>query len=281
MRITLKNNLTLNSSQLNWISDEANNVQVTAIYNFLESNTDFNDDYTQEAISFAKAAIDALMNEGEVDFANEFIKAKSFIGTPADCVLESFISSENNLFKKTSEAFTQGRSKYRIKFTTYTEPGNTIATTALPDAFGIINISYNLTNINLPSIEMASSILHETIHAELHRIKLSNNAGPNPLPAAQYNWYVQMWNIFGNGDINRAATGAEHSYMAQYFIDPIASGLREFDENTHPLENYKYFAWEGLKNRGIFNEYITQAELTNLANLAQIVTNDTHTNPCD
>lgn len=54
------------------------------------------------------------MDDGEVDFKNEIIKDPSFIGTKAECVLDELISSGNNLFRKTSEAFTNGKSKYKI-----------------------------------------------------------------------------------------------------------------------------------------------------------------------
>ncbi len=263
------------SEEANWFNSHHD--ESDSFYNYLESNNS-----SPEAINFARAATEALRNDGAVDFNNEFIKAKSFIGTLADCVLNALISSGNNLFKSTSEAFTQGKSKYRIKFTTFNNPSNlAIATTSLPDPFDVIDISFNLARINDTSINLAGQILHETIHAELHRIKLSNNAGPNPLPTAQYNWYVALWEFFENDDIGRTATSAEHTFMANYYINPIASGLREFDENTHPLENYKYFAWTGLQDYGKLNGYITQTELSNLANLSQIITNDTHTNPCD
>jgi len=263
------------SAEANWFN--SHHAEVGNFNNYLESNN-----RSPESINFARAAIEALRNDGEVDFNNEFIKDKSFIGTPADCVLNALISSGNNLFKRTSEAFTQGKSKYRLKFTTFNKPSDlAIARTPLPDSSGIINIEFNLARINQASIELATQILHEIIHAELHRIKLSNNAGPNSLPTEQYNWYVKLWEFFENDDIGRTATSAEHTFMANYYIKPIASGLREFDENTHPLKNYKYFAWTGLQNYGKLNGYITQAELNDLAVLSQIVNNDTHTNPCD
>ncbi|RPD96685.1 hypothetical protein EGM88_10015 [Aureibaculum marinum] len=69
--------------------------------------------------------------------------------------------------------------------------------------------------------------------------------------------------------------------MAKYFIDPLTLGIREFDENIHPLENYKFYAWTGLGDRGKLNGYINQGELENLAGLALIIKTYTHENPCD
>jgi hypothetical protein len=241
---------------------------------------------SEETKNFAKAAIDAWMEDGEVDFQNEIIKDPSFIGTKADCVLNTLISTNNNLFKKTSQAFTGNRSKFKIKFITYMETTDVAdARTPLPDENGIIEIRFNMAQVsNSNAIDLARIIFHETIHAELHRIKLTNNAGPNPLPQAQYNWYIEMWKYYENifeGNQNSTATASEHNYMALHQINNIAQGLRQFDQNTHPLENYKYFAWTGLEYYGEQNKYITEAELSALAHLTTIVNTDNHINPCD
>lgn len=99
---------------------------------------------------------------------------------------------------------------------------------------------------------LASTILHELIHAELHRIKLTNNEGPHALSTTKYNWYIKMWKSYENiyPTQNEVASAAEHFYMANYFINPIAEGLREYDNNSNNVENYKFFAWTGLEYYG-------------------------------
>lgn len=77
------------------------------------------------------------------------------------------------------------------------------------------------------------------------------------------------------------ATAAEHNYMANSFINPIAEGLREYDHKLHTVENYKYFAWEGLEYYGKQSHYITENELKSLANLTLNVHNDGYTSECD
>ncbi|WP_117879961.1 hypothetical protein [Aureibaculum luteum] len=271
----------LTTAQINWLHSKQSISQ--SMLDYLSANAS-NYIVSEEAKNFANAAIDALMNEGEVDFENEIIKDKSFIGTPADCVLKALISSGNNLFKKTSEAFTENKSEYRIRFTAKNIPkDNAPARTGFPGPDGIIDIVFNLAEINDTSLYLASFILHETIHAELHRIKLTNNAGPNPLPKERYTWLLQLWDLFEKTpiDIGRTATSAEHHLMAKFYVNPIASGLREFDENTHPLDNYKYWAWTGLHDYGVLMDYFTPEEDLRFANLSKIVKNDTHTNPCD
>jgi len=87
--------------------------------------------------------------------------------------------------------------------------------------------------------------------------------------------------FYKKDDMGLTTISTEHTHMSCYFINPIASGLREFDENTHPLENYKFYAWTGLQEYGIRNDFITHSELQNLSELSKTIRDDTHTNPCD
>lgn len=274
----------VNLSQRMWINDPVNSSKVNEILNFLTL-----EGRSEESKNFAKAAIDAFIVSGQVDFQNKFIKDPSFIGTKAECVLDELVKSENNIFKKTSEAFTGGRSQYRIKFTTYYDPEDlkAEARAGLPNSKGIIEIKFNLAvtaqYTNSTALSNAINILHEIIHAELHRIKLSNNAGPNPLPVEQFNTYMKFWDFFDNPSRtpDEVATLAEHYIMSEHYITPIAEGLREFDKNLHDIENYKYFAWQGLESYGKQAKLITNAELYDLAQLTEVVLNDSYNSPCD
>ncbi|EAQ47882.1 hypothetical protein [Leeuwenhoekiella blandensis] len=222
---------------------------------------------------------------GEMNWNDKIIKDSMFISTKANCVLEALISTGNNIFRKTSEAFTNGNSEYRLKFSTYNNEDDIgLARTSLPNSNGIIEIKVNLSNIaNSPALEIAATILHETIHAELHRLKFSNNSGPNSMPSAQFDWYLTMWNYYEeiNVDPNYVATAAEHNYMALYYIDPIALALKEFDGDHHTISHYKYLAWQGLQYYGKQNKYITNNELDQLLVLQNEVYNDDNTNLCD
>jgi hypothetical protein len=261
-------------------------VQIEAINHYLDDNS-----CSPEAQSFLALAIDALADndgdelpDGEVDFENEVIKDPSFIGTKADCVLKELITSGNNIFKTVSEAFTNDRSEYRLYFTVGNVQGGGVASTSLPFDDGIIRIKFSPLYVNsMSAIVTAKDILHEIIHAELHRIYINGNQGPNPLPQAQYNWYASMWEFYqyNNNGQNTVASEAEHTYMARYLIDNIASGLREFDNNAQPLLNYKGFAWEGLEDVGINASYITAANFQAFVALKSTVENDNNENNCD
>ena len=231
--------------------------------------------------------IDALITiaeGGEADFSDEILKDQSFIGTQIDCVLNALINSNNNIWKRVSEAFTPNDSEYKIKFTTYNDPNDLAnARTGIPDENGIISIEFNLSNISGGSLEIATDILHETFHAELHRIHFSNNAPPNSLPQEQFDWFEQLWNFYSqsNNTDNGTAADSEHFFIAQYLINPIAMGLQEFDSYSHPLNNYKFPAWSGLNDFGLSANYINQSELDELANLYSNVLNDNNEPPCN
>ncbi|MCH4821769.1 hypothetical protein ML462_01170 [Gramella lutea] len=243
--------------------------------------------HTTDSRNFSYSALLAVMDGGDVDFENEIIKDQSFIGIKADCVLEELINTGNNLFKRTSEAFTDNRSKYRIKFTTYNESSDSAdARTAMPDSNNVIEIRININRTGLANnsnaIDLAALILHEVNHAELHRIHLSNNSGPNPLPTAKFEWFEKLWRLYDNPlNSEPPQTTSEHYYMSRHMIDPIAYSVREYDKNLHNIENYLFFAWQGLEEYGKSSGQITQQELNDLAWLSNAVTHDSYNSPCD
>ena len=82
MRVDLIRRLQMNdSNQINWVNDDMNNQNVIDIISFLNLHKplDGNDD-TPYAINFAQSAVEALVNNGEVDFKELVI----IIDTPDD-----------------------------------------------------------------------------------------------------------------------------------------------------------------------------------------------------
>ncbi|AMC10251.1 hypothetical protein Lupro_02830 [Lutibacter profundi] len=77
MRTTLKNKLTLNSSQINWVNNSKNDKEVTNIYNFLQTqNIDGN--YAAGVTNFSKLAIDTYIDKSDFDL-NTFNNFNQFI----------------------------------------------------------------------------------------------------------------------------------------------------------------------------------------------------------
>lgn len=243
--------------------------------------------------SFVKAAIEALVNDGEVDFNNELIFTNAFIQTKAFCVIKLLSSSNNNLFKDVTSQFTSNNSKNKLRFThepiiqsNGTNNTTTVANTSPPDSFGIITIRFNsnTNSANANSLEIASTILHEAIHAELFRIVLGNNDVPEPLPQYLYDYMVGLLEYFEeNGSPDFINSSAQHSFMAYNYVEAIAKAIKNFDNNTHPLENYMSFGWEGLSQIGIATQppLVTMQEINNYYALAQIPLTDNHKLACD
>lgn len=278
---TMVKKLSLNTVREYWLRDFHNYDFAMALYDYLGEHG-----FSDASINFGNEALDAKRHEGEVDFDNQIIKDASFIGTKADCVLEALINSGNNIFKTVSAAFTEDKSEFRLKFTAYNDSSDrAIARTPFPtENTSTILIRFNTyTSGTMNAIDLASKVLHETIHAELHRIKLAGNNSPYPLPEYKYNWYIQMWEAFEYSEDTEqeVATASEHNLMANLFINPIAEGIRAFDEFQYDRSYYLRYAWDGLEYEGKQNGYITMSELEDLANLTLTVMNDAHENPCD
>ncbi|WP_417238359.1 hypothetical protein, partial [Bizionia sp.] len=274
--------LDLNPQQEIWANKSQNENQVRAINNYLFANcgADTNSSGCQEAQAFAATALVAEMEDGEVDFENEIIKHPSIVGTRAECVVDELISEGNNLFKTVSEAFTNNDSEFRIVFMVADSPSNSPAHTPMPEDTGLIYIKIDPDYVNGNAIDLASIIMHETIHAELHRIFIAGKQGPNPMPQNLFNWYLKLWNFYNNGNQNDTATAAEHNYMAAHYIDNIAQGIREFDQNAQSIEHYKGFSWEGLSSYGVEAGYISNQEFGEFLVLSSIVYSDNHINSC-
>ena len=133
------------------------------------------------------------------------------MSTKEHCVLQELINSNNNLIKRVSNQFTQNKSQFKLKFTTYNNPNDSAHMRTGPDPNhpSIILIRLNLSQANGKAIDLASSILHEAIHAELHRIYLSNNESPYSYPPQQYNWLVELYKTYENLE-GGSATPAHH-----------------------------------------------------------------------
>ena len=51
---------------------------------------------------------------------------------------------------------------------------------------------------------------------------------------------------------------AQHQYMADNFVKPIAKAIWELDNERFPLENYIGFGWDGLRAYGYMDIMIME-----------------------
>ncbi|MBW8245243.1 hypothetical protein K1F50_20745 [Muricauda oceani] len=156
----------------------------------------------------------------------------------AKCVYDKLKSSNGNLFNETIGAFIDDP-EYNLTLKT----GNCITTNdACTNPGDLNNIVITLEDVNQSPIGIAALILHEAIHAELYRYVSRFKSGEDPNNRARlfqlYKFYKEQ--ELGIGNI-------QHVYMTENYINPIAVSLRSLDGNKYPLDYYKSFAWDGLR----------------------------------
>lgn len=120
-----------------------------------------------------------------------------------------------------------------------------------------VNILLNENRLNRPVLDIARTIYHEAIHAEMYRKVREHgnidNVNENDYPGI-YDYY------------RRYIKGWQHELMAQHYVDRIANLLKTFDGGFEDDSVYTALAWVGLKgyqdNEGNFIEYTAWTNLT-------------------
>ena len=221
---------TENYSAFNYL---ANNPQKTvAVFNFLAENNSFN------AYEFAKSAITALMNSGEVDWVNEVILDPTFVNNEKlKCVYDKLTLDNSPLFKNTVGVFIDDP-EFKLTFKVGNCSNTDDACTNTTDPNNIVII---IEDVNITPVEMAQFILHEAIHAEIARYVAQYQSGVdvNDRPYL-FELYKHYKELYDSGDI-------DHIYMTLNYINPINAALRVFDDNNFPSNYYSSFTWDGLR----------------------------------
>ena len=223
------------------------------------------DQIAPEAEAFAKLAIEAWDNDGDVDFEEKIIN--TLTGKP-NCVYGKLKKPNGDLFKKTIGAFIDDP-EYNLTL----KIGNCKnSEEACTDSNDVNNIVIIIEDINTNPLQLAQYILHEGIHAEIHRyvsrhvngIDLSNR----PRLFQLYKHYLELDQGYDTGDI-------QHIYMTERYINPIASALRQIDGNKYPLDYYKAFAWDGLRDWDANNLLSMQENSNNETHRKTVINNST------
>lgn len=117
---------------------------------------------SDDSILFVVLAADALVNGGSVDVDDQIIN--KLIGK-VKCVFDKLKSTNGDLFKNTIGAFINDPD-YNLTL----EVGNCNSTDdACTNANNLNNIVITIENVNQSSLGIATLILHEALHAEMHR----------------------------------------------------------------------------------------------------------------
>lgn len=278
------------------------------------------DNYNIENIEFAKEMVSALIGGSEVDINNQIILAPTFNNNQkAKCVFVKMISQNQSFFKSIIDnTFASSKTaflKFEIKDIP-PEPDGTYQALTTPIYNNSGNRYYNITldrNFvnNASTIEIAFTLIHELIHAELLErcIKLNLVRSMSPVSIAFYDSPLILSSktaIFNalinhylhyNGSINsqwnhdlmnvfnyRAKISA---YLAQVhsLLDPnnnFANALNSSTTNpSHYSENevFEFISWLGLEGT---QDYINLSQNTkNNINYFDSFTRTNYTQNCN
>lgn len=230
-----KLNKSLSFAQLTYLL--SNNLRATQINNFL------GDLPSLAKQSFAKEAIEAFDQDGEADFEEQIAV---FLTGKAKLVYQKLKSTNGNLFQRTLGVF-DNNDDYclTIKYGECDTDGEG-CTDGTNINLGVINIK--IEDVQNSSLDLAATILHEGIHAELYKYVYEHDTGIDPSNRQDLLYYYFHYKSFG--DPRFANARAQHQYMADHYIEPVAKAIRELDNNRYPLEYYLGFAWDGLRKYG-------------------------------
>jgi len=219
---------------------------INVIQNFIDQ------DNSQEAEDFAIAAVDAWMNNGEVNFDDQIINN---LTDKAKCIYDKLNISSSD-FKNAIQKFD---GEFPVSHLTFiinnSLPTGNYGRTIAPDNY---NITIEMSNTQLGTISDlggAVSFAHEMIHAEIFRKMLSaaqtGNLDPDNMTQEQQVNYVESLrdNFPGLYDYYyiRHHPTWNHNLMAQHYRSTIADIAQEFDNSNLSRQIYEDIAWAGLR----------------------------------
>ena len=177
----------------------------------------------------------------------------------ADCIYNKL--TDTGLMKRYLQNFDGDFPVSHLKYELSSLLPNNITgrTDPRPDDLGEnwMKILINENNLaDRPTLAVAKTFIHETIHAEMYRkIKSVNSQISIDDFPGLFDYYSRFEN---NSD-------AQHNLMAQYYINIMSDALKEFD-SSYSEDIYHAIAWEGLMGTVAWNNK-TQNEKNTIINI--------------
>ena len=224
---------------------------------------------SEEAKEFGTSAVEAWVNEGDVDIVEQVILDSTF--DKNECLKDVYnkLKEGNNTITQYIENFVPDGSVANLTLKTddnfgINNPDNTTAgaITSQPNNYMItitFNTDPNLTSSaqNFPSIILAVEFMHEMVHAEMYRKLLAHAQQPNIPWTPQFihslrndfeglaDYYTRWWLELPP---EQEPTSAQHQAMAQHYIGIMATALSDYDDGQNSPGFYEALAWIGLKD---------------------------------
>tara|TARA_R110000765_G_C18946712_1_gene608172 strand:- start:602 stop:2371 length:1770 start_codon:yes stop_codon:yes gene_type:complete len=205
---------------------------------------------TNENIEFVLMAIDAVMDGGSVDVDEKIINE---LTGKAKCVYDKVFSkniTSLGIMQQTYIAFNPDLN-YKEHYLTYSSKplsGTINGETKVNSPISYEIILNDQTLNNRAPIEIARTILHESVHALL--LKQAYGDGTES--------FIQIFKNYissttGNNDLH-------HNIMRDKYIIPIAKGLEKYDNSSEDFSYYEHLAYFGL------HQELNQQQLHDLNN---------------
>jgi len=191
---------------------------------------------------------------------DQIIKDLSFKGTTADCIYEKLLSI--NGFKELASEFDGLGTEFDVELKIgATQNASANGQTWWRGPNQPIEITFNEANINRSALEVARTIVHEMVHAEMYRAINTTNPSEVELDFREtFNAYVMMY---------KGSADQQHNLMADEWVTKMGEILKDVHQildpngynsfknyyypNGIPDHFYKSVAWEGLTDTIAWN----------------------------
>ncbi len=211
---------------------------------------------------FINSAVDALTNEGNVDWEERIVS--ELIGKEK-CLDDHLRTNGNTFVKDVLSNFHGDDSEYSIHISSkpnifYNLNGTSVEVNGITRFNGskTIEIEISTSKVeNRIALDVARTILHEYIHADMYRKLYTSNPTPRDLS------FRDTYNEYENGNFNASS---QHESMASLYVLSIRDALKSYHKNVlvgdynylsnngaNPIPDtfYEALAWRGLKNHNV------------------------------
>lgn len=259
-----------NSDEKEWMKENFMHTKEVIMPFMLEYNLD-----EKVKIFIEVSSTTSISNEELIDLLLDvpdgIILTSSFLkNEKARCVYYELKKTENNLFLKTIGAFIDSEElELRLSADeSIFEGGDNYATdgVAIDDDLytkGELTIAINPNYIDssIPLVEIAGTLLHEGIHAAMYHWLYTKGK----VDDLRINEKKSVWNRYLNEYYNGSVENTQEAFMANYYVDELARGLKDFDKKPQfSMDSYKYIAWDGLRD---YSQILDQQANENFKNL--------------
>ena len=211
-------------------------------------------------------------DDGEVPIVDQVLLDSSFVSnSKLMCIWNKLTGTAG--FQNKLKAFDGDMSLWNIQFSAqgFLDPANGFKPSSNAITRDNYNPNDNLTQVIIntnsdkmerPILDIARTLLHEAIHAEIYR-QVKSSGGLDALTENNFPGLFDYYSRYGKGKF-------QHQLMAKHYIDFIAENLGAFDNYSQNEEVYTAMAWQGLRGYSMGKENIFYVAFDELSDEVKI-----------